>query len=70
MIVFSDILGMLSEHGWSTYRLRKENALSESVITRLRNQDSITTTTIDKICELCSCQPADLIRYVPGQQGE
>lgn len=70
MIVFADILKMLSEHGWSTYRLRKDGALSESVITRLRNRDSITTTTIDKICELCECQPGDLIRYIPGQQGE
>lgn len=70
MIVFEDILGMLSEHGWSSYRLRKEKALSESVITSLRNKTSITTATIDKLCELCNCQPGDLMSYVAKQQDE
>lgn len=70
MIVFADILGLLSENGWSTYRLRQEKALSESTITRLRKQESITTVTIDKLCELCNCQPGDLMRYVPDEQGE
>ena len=70
MIVFADILGLLSKNGWSTYRLRQEKALSESTITRLRKQESITTVTVDKICELCGCQPGDLMRYVPGKQGE
>lgn len=63
MIIFEDILGLLLAHGWSTYRLRKEKVLPESTIARLRNNEPITTTTIDKICELCDCQPGDLMRY-------
>lgn len=68
MIIFEDILGLLSRHGWSSYRLRKERVLPESTITRLRNNEPITTVTIDKICELCDCQPGDLMRYVRKEQ--
>lgn len=70
MIVFKDILDMLSKSGWSAYRLRKENVLSESTITRLRNKEPINTTTIDKLCGLCKCQPGDLMRYVSTEKGE
>lgn len=70
MIVFEDILDMLSKSGWSAYRLRKEKVLSESTITRLRNNAPINTTTIDKLCELCGCQPGDLMHYISGEKGE
>lgn len=68
MIVFADILQLLSEHGWSSYRLIKEKALGNSTITRLRNGDPISTDSIDTICELCDCQPGDIMRYVPGKR--
>lgn len=70
MIVFEDIMEMLSRRGWSSYRLRNEKILSESIMTRLRSKESITTNTIDKLCELLDCQPGDLIHYVPNEQGE
>lgn len=70
MIVFSDILGMLSEHGWSTYRLQKEKQISNGTIINIRNKGHISTKTIDKICKLCECQPNDFMRYVPDEQGE
>ena len=70
MIVYHNILGRLSEAGWSTYRLYKEKQLPNSVIGRLRNGDPITTTTIDTLCRLLDCQPGDLMRYVPDDQGE
>ena len=67
MIVFEDLLKLLSEHGWSAYRLRKENKISNGTIQRLRKRQSVSTDTIDKICELCDCQPADLMRYEKGE---
>lgn len=70
MIIFEDVLGLLAKSGWSAYRLRKEKMLSESTITRLRNHAPINTTTIDTICELCGCQPGDILHYVPDEQGE
>lgn len=70
MIVFADILNMLSERGWSQYRLVKERVFGNSTIQRMRLQESITTETIDKICELCECQPGDFMHYESSNKGE
>ena len=68
MIVYLDILKLLSDSGWSTYRVAKERLLSPSTIDRIRNGQPINTTTIDTICRLCSCQPGDILSYVPDQE--
>ena len=70
MIRFQDILKLLSEHGWSTYRLIKEKRISSGTITRIRKGQSVSTDTIDTICGLCDCQPGDLMEYVPDQDEE
>lgn len=69
MIVFADIMQLLARSGWSSYRIRRERVLSEGTMTRIRNGQPITTETIDTICRLCQCQPGDLIRWAPDQEG-
>ena len=68
MIVFGPIMKMLSENGWSSYRLRSEKLLPEGTLSRIRSGKPITTTTIDTLCRLCHCQPGDLISYVPDKK--
>ena len=70
MIIFEDIMTMLLESGWTSYKLRKEKIFSESTLTRIRNQEPITTTTIEKICDLCDCQPGDLMHYMCTEHDE
>ena len=71
MIVFAPIMELLAKNGWSSYRLRVEKVIPEGTIQRIRRGESINLTTIDTICRLCSCQPGDLISYVPGpEEGE
>ena len=67
MIFYQDILQKLAAKGWTSYRLRKEKALPESVLTRIRQGQPITTETIDKICELLECQPGDILKWEPGE---
>lgn len=70
MIVFMDIMQQLADAGWTSYRLRMEKILPEGTITRLRKSQPITTSTIDTLCRLIGCQPGDLIRFVPDDQGK
>ena len=67
MIIYQEILQKLAAKGWTSYRLRMEKALPESVLTRIRKGQSITTETIDKICELLECQPGDILKWEPGE---
>ena len=67
MIIYLDILQKLAEKGWSSYRLRHENVLPESVLTRLRQGKPVTTETVGKLCELLDCQPGDILKWEPGE---
>lgn len=61
MLVYKDILKMLREAGYSSYRLRNELCISPSTIQRLQNGESVNTKTIELICELLHCQPGDIM---------
>ena len=67
MIVYHDILGKLSRAGWTVRRLQAERKISNGTIIQIRAGRPITTRTIDTICELCECQPGDLISYKKNQ---
>jgi len=68
MIVYKDIMKRLADAGWSSYKIRRAGALSEGTLSRIRNGESITTDTVDKICELCDCQPGDVLEYVKSER--
>lgn len=70
MIVYHDILGKLAACGWPTTRLQREKQISNGTIIQIRAGRPITTTTIDTICRLCSCQPGDILSYVPDQEAK
>lgn len=65
MLVCVDILKLLSDHGWSTYRLIRERRLSNGTISRFRAERMISLKTLAIVCELCQCQPGDILSYVP-----
>ena len=58
-----DILSALKAKGYSTYKLRKEKILGESVIQQLRKGEIVSWKVIDTICVLLECQPGDLVEH-------
>jgi len=61
------VLDMLKSAGYSTYRLRKEKLLGESVLTKLRRGDLPSWYELSVICRLLQLQPGDLLEYVPEE---
>lgn len=61
MIIYKNILEKLKEAGYNTTRIRKEKILSESTLTKLRNNEPINLETLDKICELTGADIPELI---------
>lgn len=58
-----DILELLKNKGYTTYRLRKEKLVAESTIQKIRKGQMLSLDSIDQLCELLNCQPGDLIEY-------
>lgn len=64
-----DLLEKLKEKGYSTFKLRKDNLLSQSSISKL-NQDAVVgINVLLQICELLDCQPGDILLAVDPVTG-
>lgn len=56
-----DVLEALKAKGYSTYRLRKDNLLSQSTIQKFRKGEGVGWENLETLCNLLSCQPSDII---------
>ena len=63
-IKFDKLFSLMKKRGLSTYRIRKENIISQSALTSLNNDKGVTTDTINKLCKALNCQPGDIMEYV------
>lgn len=68
MIIYKDIMERLKENGYSSYRIRKENLLPQSTLTKLNQNQPVNLSTVDTICRLAGCQPGDILEYVPDKE--
>lgn len=64
-----DLLEALKAAGWSTYRMRQEKALAESVLQQIRRGDIVTPEKLAIICNLLHCQPGELLEFT-NDEGE
>ncbi len=62
-----NVIDMLKSKGFTTYRIRKENLLAQSTITKLNNGIIVSNDVINVLCQLLNCQPGDILEYVPDE---
>lgn len=60
----TDILAFLNDHGFTTYKLRKERLLSEGAIQSIRTGKPISWANIEQLCRLLDCQPGEILEYI------
>lgn len=63
-----DIIAALKEAGYNTNRIRKEKIMGESMLQKIRSGQMVSWATMETLCELLNCQPADLIEYVKAEE--
>ncbi len=74
MISYKKAFDLLEEHGYTTYRIRKENILGQSQLSAMKGKKGngipkgVSDQTIDRLCRLLNCQPGDLMEYIPDEQ--
>ena len=63
-----NILQALKDVGYTTYRLQKEKLISAGTVQKIRDDDaSLSSDTINTICDLLQCQPGDLLEWYPAE---
>lgn len=62
---YDRLFNLLRERGYTSYRIRKENIISQSALTKMKNgEGNIDTRTLERLCALLNCQPNDIMEYV------
>ena len=66
---YKKLFRLFEEKGITTYTIRKNNIMSQSALTKMKNgTGSIDTRTIEKLCAILDCQPGDIMEYVPDDE--
>ena len=63
-----DVLEILKDAGYTTYRIKKEKLLAESTVQKLRNDEMVSIDNISRLCQVLQCQPGDIIEFVPEEE--
>lgn len=67
-VKYDKLFLLMKQKGLTTYRIRKENIISQSALQSLREGKSVTIDTIASLCKVLDCQPGDIMEYVPDQE--
>lgn len=52
----------------TTYTLQVKGGISSSTIRRLKANDSVSTNTLDAICQILNCTINDVIEFIPNKE--
>ena len=63
-----NILSALRDAGYTQNRIRTEKLIGQATLTQLRHNELTSWKTIDTICKLLSCQPGDILEYIPDEE--
>lgn len=63
-----DIIQELKRHGYSTYKIRKENIFAQATLTKFRTGQVISADNLDRLCSILEMQPGDILEYVPEEK--
>ena len=65
MISYDPLWETMKRVGATTYTLQAKGLIGSSTIRRLKDNDSVSTNTLDALCKILECNLDDIIRYTP-----
>lgn len=60
----TNVLELLKNAGYTTYKLRKEKILGESTLQKMRTNTLLSWAELNTVCSLLDCQPGELIEFI------
>ena len=67
MITYDKLWVTMKQKNITQYKLIKDYHFSTGQLTRLRNNDHISTHTIDMLCSILKCNVEDILTYYPDE---
>lgn len=69
-IRYYKLFDLLARRGYKKTDLIQIAGISAPTIAKLSKGDTVTTEVISKICSALSCQPGDIMEWIPSQTGD
>lgn len=63
MISYEPLWDTMEKQGITTYALINKYGINPRTVNNLRHNKSITMFTLEKLCEILSCEPNDVIAF-------
>ena len=63
IIYACDVLELLKDKGFTSYKMRKDKLISQGALQKIREGKLVSWHELDQICAMLECQPGDLIRH-------
>ena len=65
---YDKLFELLKERGITTYKIRKDNLISQAALTKMKSgEDNIDTRTLERLCSFLKCQPGDIMEFVEDE---
>ena len=65
MIIYNKLWDTMKEKKVTTYVLREKYNFSTNTIKKMRNNGTLTTETLNKLCFILECNLSDIAEYIP-----
>ena len=63
MITFDKLLETLAKRNKTTYTLLRDRVIGDGTLARIKHGQSVSTDTIDKLCDYLNCRVQDIITF-------
>lgn len=65
MITFDKLFQTMEKKHKSGYNLLRDNVIGGGTLSRIKQGKSISTDTINRLCNYLNCKPGDIMTYSP-----
>ena len=66
-----DVYDALQRKGFTTYKAKTTNLLSQNTLNKIKNEDTaITLKALNAVCNILEMQPGQLLEYVRDEEDE
>ena len=66
MISYLPLWDTMERRGATTYTLQVKGNISSSTIRRLKAGESVSTNTLDALCQILNCSVEEIIKFIPN----
>lgn len=67
-IKYDKLIALMQERGVTSYTVKNQKIIGQATYKKIMQGGDIDTRSIDRLCRYFSCQPGDILEYIPDDE--